>query len=402
MTHMTPTTRAAVVLGVAVALTAGLAVAPARAHAAPVDPSSTSVVASPTTASSPPARSSKSAERAIAAFTSRGERGSTGSPVSPDPASTSVPSVPTVTTPAAVSQTIRTTPTTTLFRGGVYVDPAGEAARAATTLTSEGRTAEAAAARTISKQPVATWLGSWLTDAQLVKKIDGTVAAAEKVGATPLFVTYNIPNRDCGSHSAGGSADNAAYLRWNSLVASRLAGHRVVVVVEPDALTLISNCPEQTSGREATIASAVATLADAGVPAYLDAGNSNWVPPQTMAARLKAAGVDRARGFATNVSNYYPVESERAYAEKVSQATGGARYVIDTSRNGRGWKGTWCNAPGAGLGVVPSVQTGTTKLDALLWIKTPGASDGECNGGPAAGKWHASYAVQLVANRATG
>jgi endoglucanase len=396
MTHLTPTTRAAVVIGVAVALAAGLAVAPARADAAPVEPRSTSVAAPPTSASGEAVRSPKSAERAIAAFTSREGRGTSGSP---DPAASTVP---TVTTPTAVPQTIRTSPSTTLFRGGLYVDPNGEAARAATTLSSQGRTAEAAAARTIAQQPIATWLGSWLTDAQLVKKIDGTVAAAEKVGTTPVFVTYNIPNRDCGSHSAGGSADNAAYLRWNKLVASRLAGHRVAVVVEPDALSLISNCPEQTDGREATIASAVATLADAGVPAYIDAGNSNWVPPQTMAARLKAAGVDRARGFATNVSNYYPVESERAYAEKVSQATGGARYVIDTSRNGRGWKGTWCNAPGAGLGAAPSVQNGSTKLDALLWIKTAGASDGQCNGGPAAGQWFASYAVQLVANRAAG
>ncbi|KQO45323.1 MULTISPECIES: glycoside hydrolase family 6 protein [unclassified Frigoribacterium] len=398
MTHLTPTTRAAVVIGVAVALTAGLAVAPARADAAPVEPRSTSVAAPPTNASGAAVRSSKSAERAIAAFTSRGGRGTSGSP---DPAASSVPTVPTV-TPTVAPQTIRTSPSTTLFRGGLYVDPNGEAARAATTLSSQGRTAEAAAARTIAQQPIATWLGSWLTDAQLVKKIDGTVAAAEKVGTTPVFVTYNIPNRDCGSHSAGGSADNAAYLRWNALVASRLAGHRVAVIVEPDALSLISNCPEQTGGREATIASAVATLADAGVPAYIDAGNSNWVPPQTMAARLEAAGVDRARGFATNVSNYYPVESEKAYAEKVSQATGGARYVIDTSRNGRGWKGTWCNAPGAGLGAAPSVQNGSTKLDALLWIKTAGASDGQCNGGPAAGQWFASYAVQLVANRAAG
>ncbi|KQS16268.1 glycoside hydrolase family 6 protein [Frigoribacterium sp. Leaf186] len=396
MTHMTPTTRAAVVIGVAVALTAGLAAAPSPARAAPVDPHANSVATSPAPVAPAPApatsgataRSPKSAERAIATFVSL------GATRSPDPASSAAPAV----TP----QTIRTTPTTKLFAGGLSVDPAGEAARTATTLSSQGRTAEAAAARTIAQQPVATWLGSWLDDAQLVKKIDGTIATAEKVGKTPVFVTYNIPNRDCGSHSAGGSADNAGYLRWNALVASRLAGHRVAVVVEPDALSLISNCPEQTGGREATIASAVATLADAGVPAYIDAGNSNWVPPQTMAARLKAAGVDRARGFATNVSNYYPVEAERAYAEKVSQATGGARYVIDTSRNGRGWKGTWCNAPGAGLGVAPSVQSGTTRLDALLWIKTPGASDGQCNGGPAAGKWFASYAVQLVANRAAG
>jgi len=397
MTHLPPTTRAAVVIGVAVALLAGLTAAPA--NAAPVGPEPTS-----TTATAAATRQTKSAEEAIATFTSRAARPSAGPTATAVPTSTPAPtrsSTPTP-TPSAAPQTIRTASSTTLFAGGPYRDPNGEAARAAATLTTQGRTAEAAAARTIAQQPVATWLGSWLSDAQLVKKIDSTVAAAEKAGSTPVFVTYNIPNRDCGSHSAGGSADNAAYLRWNALVASRLAGHRVAVVVEPDALSLITNCPAQTNGREATIASAVRTLADAGVPAYIDAGNSNWVPPQTMAARLKAAGVDRARGFATNVSNYYPVEAERGYADKVSALVGGAHYVIDTSRNGRGWRGDWCNAPGAGLGVVPRVQDGTTRLDALLWIKTAGASDGPCNGGPAAGQWYAAYAVQLVANRAAG
>ncbi|WP_367651855.1 hypothetical protein [Curtobacterium sp. MCPF17_052] len=32
-------------------------------------------------------------------------------------------------------------------------------------------------------------------------------------------------------------------------------------------------------------------------------------------------------------------------------------------------------------------------------MKTPGLSDGSCNGGPAAGQWWESYALALVANR---
>jgi hypothetical protein len=39
-----------------------------------------------------------------------------------------------------------------------------------------------------------------------------------------------------------------------------------------------------------------------------------------------------------------------------------------------------------------------TALDALLWVKTPGASDGTCAGAPAAGKWYSAYAQSLVAN----
>ncbi|MER5876786.1 glycoside hydrolase family 6 protein [Streptomyces sp. NPDC001910] len=33
-------------------------------------------------------------------------------------------------------------------------------------------------------------------------------------------------------------------------------------------------------------------------------------------------------------------------------------------------------------------------LDAYLWIKRPGESDGECEGGPAAGQWWPEYALE--------
>ena len=37
-------------------------------------------------------------------------------------------------------------------------------------------------------------------------------------------------------------------------------------------------------------------------------------------------------------------------------------------------------------------------LDALLWVKLPGESDGTCNGGPAAGAWFPSMALELARN----
>jgi endoglucanase len=55
---------------------------------------------------------------------------------------------------------------------------------------------------------------------------------------------------------------------------------------------------------------------------------------------------------------------------------GGKHFVIDVSRNGAGSKGSWCNPAGAAFGQNPHVTAGTTRLDALLWVKTPGASDG--------------------------
>jgi endoglucanase len=99
------------------------------------------------------------------------------------------------------------------------------------------------------------------------------------------------------------------------------------------------------------------------------------------------------------------------------------RFVIDTSRNGEGpWTPTaaysdpqdWCNPPGRGVGLTPSANTGVSLLDATLWIKVPGESDGECNRGlgpagttvdpewglidPAAGDWFPQMALQLAHN----
>jgi len=98
-------------------------------------------------------------------------------------------------------------------------------------------------------------------------------------------------------------------------------------------------------------------------------------------------------------------------------------FVIDTSRNGQGgWTATvsypdpqvWCNPPDRGLGYLPTANTGLALVDAYLWIKIPGESDGECTRGlgpggvtvdpewglidPAAGRWFPDMALDLVHN----
>ena len=70
--------------------------------------------------------------------------------------------------------------------------------------------------------------------------------------------------------------------------------------------------------------------------------------------------------------------------------------MIDTSRNGRGPAGTWCNPKRRGLGARPTTETSNPRVDALLWIKVPGESDGTCNGGPPAGHWWPGYALGLA------
>lgn len=297
---------------------------------------------------------------------------------------------------STAAATIATAKNTALFPGGLYNQSDSVAAKRAAELKAAGQTADAASAAYIAKRPVAIWLGDWYTGDALAAYVLQNARAADAAGKTAVFVTYAIPGRDCGGYSAGGLSP-AAYAEWNNTIATTLKGHNAVVLVEPDSLGHMTTCPSVGEERFAQLESAALQFAANGVPAYLDGGNSRWLAPSVMAGLLNKAGVASTRGFYTNVANYVDVTSERAYADKISALTGDSHYVIDVSRNGRGYRGTWCNAPGAGLGQDPHVTAGSSKLDALLWVKTPGSSDGTCNGGPAAGQWFASYATALVA-----
>ena len=86
------------------------------------------------------------------------------------------------------------------------------------------------------------------------------------------------------------------------------------------------------------------------------------------------------------------------YGERVVELLGGGRFVIDSSRNGNGSNGEWCNPRGRALGERPRLVADSTHLDALLWVKPPGESDGTCEGGPAAGQWFRDIALELARN----
>ena len=53
---------------------------------------------------------------------------------------------------------------------------------------------------------------------------------------------------------------------------------------------------------------------------------------------------------------------------------------------------------GRALGSPPTTDTGDPLVDAFLWLKKPGESDGQCNGGPKAGKFWQEQALELAKN----
>jgi endoglucanase len=263
------------------------------------------------------------------------------------------------------------------------------------------RPADAALMDRIASQPVAQWFGGWNADVK--RDVRNVSSQASSSGALPVLVAYNIPNRDCGSHSAGGERDAGSYRKWIRAFADGLGGRRAVVVLEPDAVAQMDCLNEAQRGeRLGMLQEAVGTLKSAGALVYIDAGHANWHKPEVVAERLQRAGISRADGFALNVSNYISTEANIKYGEALSQRTGGKHFVIDTGRNGNGGaSGQWCNVGGQALGRAPTTRTGHSLVDALLWIKTPGESDGTCGGGPRAGEWWGDYALGLAKRQPT-
>jgi endoglucanase len=253
--------------------------------------------------------------------------------------------------------------------------------------------------------PMANWFGDFSGD--ISSAVNNYVTAASNVGQVPVLVAYNIPERDCGGYSSGGAASASAYEGWITQFAQAIGQRNAIVVVEPDALAgmdCLSSSDQQ--ARLQLVSYAVQALrSDTKAAIYLDAGHYNWQSVSTMASRLQAADVAAATGFSLNVSNFETNANSISYGDSLSAAIGGKHFVVDTSRNGNGTgDGSWCNPTGTAFGTTPTLQTGSNLLDAYLWIKAPGESDGQCGvteagtTAPAAGGWWPQYVLMMATN----
>ncbi len=279
----------------------------------------------------------------------------------------------------------------------LFVDPFSNARRQVEAWRST-RPADAAEMEKIASRSQADWFGGWSGDIR--SAVDQRVTTITSAGALPVLVAYNIPQRDCGGYSGGGATSAATYRSWIAAFAAGIGDRPAVVILEPDALAAMDCLAVADQGaRVALLKDAVNVLeAQPKVSVYLDAGHSRWRSVTDMAARLTNAGVGRAQGFSLNVSNYNSTSDEVSYGRRLSALVGGKHAVIDTSRNGLGPTpdGQWCNPSGRALGPPPGAATADASIDAYLWIKRPGESDGTCNGGPPAGTWWPDYALGLA------
>lgn len=240
----------------------------------------------------------------------------------------------------------------------------------------------AAQIEALQEVAVPMWLaGDWeLNDGRMTSALE----RSEQAGEIPMFVLYNIPDRDLGNWSAGGASSDDAYLAWVQRVSDLIGDHDAVVVLEPDAIGHIPNVSEgAATSRLELLAEAVDILdANSNTAVYLDAGHATWLESDTAADLIKRvdeyseSGID---GISLNVSNFVSEEQTREYAEDLEDRFGRDLYVlIDNSRNGANVpSGEWCNPSDQRLG------ESETEFDPMasvvtVFVKVPGQSDGQC------------------------
>ncbi|GGM50869.1 glucanase [Longimycelium tulufanense] len=287
--------------------------------------------------------------------------------------------------------------------GALYVDPRSSAARWVEANPDDPR---AAVIRDrLASHAVARWIGP----DNVRENVEGYTLAAARKRQTPVLVAYNIPVRDCNQEAAGGARSGGDYRQWAADLAAGIGRRPAIVIAEPDALIHLDCLSEQGRRERARLLTTlVDTLRERAPRAlvYLDAGDGRWNSPETMAPLLAAAGIAGARGFALNVANYNPtldlIGVAKELRELLSDRYGiNTHFVLDTGRNGNpDYDGKdWCNPPDRRLGD-PPVVGGQDGLDARLWVKPPGESDGDC--GTAPGTTAGTFAPDLAYRMAVG
>ncbi|NUP52493.1 MAG: glycoside hydrolase family 6 protein [Catenulispora sp.] len=152
-------------------------------------------------------------------------------------------------------------------------------------------------------------------------------------------------------------------------------------------------------------------------------GHADWCASQYYSSAAPNDGQPGDAVVSTDPSTWHWTDAWYDQNVGTPPASQLSHFVVDTSRNGLGawtppagkYSGdpqTWCNPPGRGMGDRPTAATGVALVDAYLYIKTIGESDGACTRGtagpgdpeyggavdPAAGAWWPEQAVTLADN----
>ncbi|KNG50486.1 cellobiohydrolase-like protein II precursor [Stemphylium lycopersici] len=277
------------------------------------------------------------------------------------------------------------------------------------------------------------------------------------------LVIYDLPGRDCAAKASNGELAvgelniyKTEYIDPIVAIFKKYPNTAIALVIEPDSLpNLVTNidlqtCKDSASGYREGVAYALKQLNLPNVMMYIDAGHGGWLgwndnlkpgAKELSAVYKKAGSPKQVRGIATNVAGWNAwdlspgefssatdaqwnkAQNEKKYIELFSPELKSAgmpgQAIVDTGRNGvtglrQEW-GNWCNIDGAGFGRRPTSTTGSSLVDAFVWVKPGGESDGTSDTSadrydsfcgksesfkpsPEAGQWNQEYFEMLVRN----
>jgi endoglucanase len=286
-----------------------------------------------------------------------------------------------------------------------FVDPESEPAHAAKQDPTLG---------VIARQPGTARFGKFSFGSNGVPDIQTAVsrylarAAVTTPGSVPLLATYRILHGLCG-HASDSPADVASYHDFIEGFAQGIGSYRAVLFLEMDSLITmpcLSRHGQAVREQELRDAINILTATCPHLVIYLDSGAADALHARDAARFLRASGVAKIQGFFLNATHFDWTKNEIRYGEQISRMTGGKHFVVNTGENGLGPKRprdivhqgmeVLCNPP-AGLGPLPTANTGFRNVDMFAWTSNPGESGGACvPGAPPTGQYWPAYAKMLV------
>ncbi|CAH0479868.1 unnamed protein product [Peronospora belbahrii] len=256
------------------------------------------------------------------------------------------------------------------------------------------------AIETLEKYAIASWFTDRQTTQERSEMMAGLLRQCSKDTRLSIVV-YGIPNKDCaaGLSSGGSVTSTSTYQAFLKELTDAVGDRKVLYVVEPDALGLLTqdgSCGAGAGYLENLKVAVAALSANTNAQLYVDTGYwtlANADSASKVATFMKdIGGSGRVKGVTINTSNYRSTDECATYCTNFQTAMGSTDMtcIIDTSRNYKGAPTSdWCNVATAGIGKPPSSETGVSNLDYFMWIKPPGESDGECaTGGTPAGSMY--------------
>ncbi|KAG8694610.1 hypothetical protein FRC08_008376 [Ceratobasidium sp. 394] len=280
-------------------------------------------------------------------------------------------------------------------------------------LISEGNSALAAKVAKLTSISTAIWIADRASVSSISTYLQdaSNIQNQSKSKLIVPLVVYDLPDRDCAAGASAGefssaNGGEAKYQEFITAVAAQLKSFpavSVAIVLEPDSIgNMVSNqaipfCATAAPVQKRGLAYAISVLgALPNVSIYLDGAHATWLGwPDSLGPTAKIVGDIYAaakqlnpkalvRGISTDVSNYNGLDQEVTYhtnlAPYLDQVGYPAHFVVDQGRSGNQnvtrSGSDWCNFKYAGLGTRPTASTTSPLLDAVLWVKPPGESDG--------------------------